>query len=268
MSERVTIEINAGVADVRLNRPDKRNALDVEMFDALAAAGERLKTEPGLRAVVLSGEGASFCAGLDLSAMAAMAGAGGDRGTSRIGSVDGRITHLAQQVCWVWQEVPVPVIAAIHGHALGGGLQMALGTDMRIAHPDTKMSVREVYYGLIPDMTGTLFLSQLVRPDIAKELTYTARLFDAAEAKEIGLVTRLSANPHDDAMAMATAIAGNSPAAVRAAKRLFNRTINAAAAEQFAAERDEVFALIGSDGQAEAVAAHFEKRAPVFKDPA
>ena len=128
----------------------------------------------------------------------------------------------------MWQELTVPVIAAVHGHALGGGLQIALGADIRIVHPDTQLSVREVHYGLVPDMTGTLFLSRLVRPDVAKELTFTARIFDGREAADLGLVTRLSDDPLTDAMTLATEIAGRSPDAVRAAKRLFNGIANAA----------------------------------------
>ena len=135
---------------------------------------------------------------------------------------EGRITHLGQQVCWVWQEVPVPVIAAVHGHALGGGIQIALGADIRIVHPDTQLSVREVHWGLVPDMTGTLMLSQLVRADVAKELVFTARVFDGREAHALGLATRLSETPYDDAMAMAREIAGRSPDAVRGAKALIN----------------------------------------------
>jgi len=181
---------------------------------------------------------------------------------------EGRITHLGQQVCWVWQEVPVPVIAAVHGHALGGGFQIALGADIRIVHPDTQMSVREVHWGLVPDMTGTLMLSSLVRADVAKELVITARVFDGNEAYALGLATRLSATPLDDAMAMATEIAGRSPDAVRGAKALLNELFNSGAAEQFAAERRVIGSLIGRPNQVEAVMANFEKRAPAFTDPA
>jgi enoyl-CoA hydratase/carnithine racemase len=273
MSDRVTVSVSAGVADVRLSRPDKRNALDNAMFSAIAEAGERLKTEPGLRAVVLSGEGASFCAGLDFASFQAMASVDGRAAaSSEEGSPgtlqEGRITHLGQQVCWVWQELPVPVIAAVHGHALGGGLQIALGADIRIVHPDTKLAVREVHWGLVPDMTGTFVLSRLVRPDVAKELTFTARVFTGTEAAELGLVTRLSDTPRDDALALAAEIADRSPGAVRGAKALFNRMIDAGAAEQFAAEREVIAAQIGSPNQIEAVMAGFEDRRPVFTDPA
>jgi enoyl-CoA hydratase/carnithine racemase len=270
MSDRVTISISNGVADVRMNRPDKRNALDGDQFLAIAEAGERLKTEPGVRAVVLSGEGSSFCAGLDFSSFQAMGGGQGAADTDgNPGSMkDRRITHLGQQVAWVWQEVPAPVIAAVHGHALGGGIQIALGADIRIVHPDTQLSVREVHWGLIPDMTGTWMLSQLVRPDVAKELTFTARLFDGHEALALGLATRLSDQPYEDAMALATEIASRSPDAVRGAKALFNGLLQAGAADQFAAERQEIGALIGRPNQVEAIMANFEKRPAQFTDPA
>ncbi|MGB0115002.1 MAG: crotonase/enoyl-CoA hydratase family protein [Ilumatobacteraceae bacterium] len=278
MSDRVLISITDGVADVVFNRADKRNALDNAMFSAIAEAGEQLKSESGLRAVVLSGDGASFCAGLDFSSFQAMAGGGAGDGDGSSASEntrddgnpgamkDGRITHLGQQVCWVWQELPVPVIAAVHGHALGGGFQIALGADIRIVHPDTKMSVREVYWGLVPDMTGTFILSQLVRPDIAKELTFTARVFDAREGAELGVVTRLSDNPKDDAMALAHQIAGMSPGAVRGSKALFNRQLSEGAAEQFAAERAAIGAQIGTPNQIEAVMSGMEKRPPNYTD--
>lgn len=269
MSERVSISISQGVADVRFDRADKRNALDPEMFAAIAAAGERLRTEPGVRAVVISGNGPSFCAGLDFGTFQSMAGK--DRSAVNEGGGAGSmqpsgITHLGQQVAWVWQEVPVPVIAAVHGHALGGGLQIALGADIRIVHPATQMSVREVHWGLVPDMTGTFVLSRLVRSDVARELTYTARVFTGAEAHELGLATRLSEDPLSDALALAAQIAGNSPGAVRGSKDLFNRMFTEGAAEQFAAERAIIAAQIGSPNQVEAVMAGFEKRPAVYTD--
>jgi enoyl-CoA hydratase/carnithine racemase len=272
MSDRVTVSVgDDGVADVRLNRPEKRNALDGAMFAALAAAGEQLKGEPAVRAVVLSGEGESFCAGLDFAAFQTLASggeAGETDGPSPGDLTPGGITHLGQQVCWVWQELPVPVIAAFHGHALGGGLQIALGADIRIVHPDTQLAVREVHWGLVPDMTGTLFLSRLVGADVAKELTFTARVFTGREAAELGLATRLSDNPRDDSLALAREIAGRSPEAVRGAKELFNRLTNAGAADQFAEERRVIGGLVGRPNQVEAVMSNFEKRPPAFTDPA
>jgi enoyl-CoA hydratase/carnithine racemase len=267
MSDRVSITIDNGIADVRLTRADKRNALDSEMFRAIAEAGERLKTEPGVRCVVLSGEGKSFCAGLDMGSMQQLAGAppaDGEEQTNA-GDIDnGQITHLAQQICWVWQELPMPVISAVHGHALGGGIQLALGTDIRFVHPETKMSVRETYWGIVPDMTGTFMLSKLVRPDIAKELTFTARIFSGTEAYEMGMVTHLTETPYDDAMALAAEIAGISPSAVRASKELINNMAVDGAAEQFAEERRLIKTQIGTPNQIESVMASFENRSPKF----
>ena len=118
----------------------------------------------------------------------------------------------------MWQEMPVPVIAAVHGHALGGGLQIALGADIRFCAPDAQLSVREVHWGLVPDMTGTYVLRQLVRPDVAKELVFTAKVVSGEEGYELGLVTHLTPNPLDDALALAREIAGRSPQAVRGRK--------------------------------------------------
>ena len=268
-TERVTITVSEGVADVRMNRPDKRNALDGAMFEALVDAGEQLKARKDVRVVVLSGEGSSFCAGLDFGTFQQMAG-GADQGERQPRASDmapGRITHLGQQAAWVWQEVPVPVIASVHGHALGGGIQIALGADIRIVHPDTQMSVREVHWGLVPDMTGTLVLSRLVRPDVVKELVFTARVFSGLEAYEMGLATRVSENPLTDALAMAAEIADRSPDAVRGSKELLNRLFTQQAAEQFAEERRVIGSLIGKPNQVEAVMANFEKRKTAFADP-
>lgn len=275
MSDRVLITVTDGIADVRFNRPDKRNALDNAQFAAIAEAGERLKSEPGVRVVVISGNGPSFCAGLDLSSMASLAaGPSNDTGPGGGGALDdgpgsmkhGRITHLGQQVAWVWQEIPVPVIAAVHGHALGGGIQIALGADIRIVHPATQLSVRETYWGLVPDMTGTFFLNRLVRPDIAKELVFTARVFSGAEAGELGIATRVSETPLDDAMALAGEIAGRSPDAVRQSKALINRMQLDDAAAQFAEERARIGSLIGTPNQMESVMSGLEKRPPNFND--
>jgi enoyl-CoA hydratase/carnithine racemase len=271
MSDRVTCTIEGGVADVRLNRAEKMNALDGAMFSGLVETGERLKTEPGVRAVVLSGEGRAFCAGLDFSSFQAMAGAdeGGNRAAGNPAAMaPGRITHLGQQAAWVWQEIPVPVIAAVHGVALGGGLQVALGADIRIVHPEAQLSVLEIRWGLTPDMTATVTLTGLVRPDVAKEITFTGRMVTGTEAVEIGLATRLSEHPLDDALALAREIASKNPNAVRGAKRLLNQVSRTSLADQFADERATIGALIGSPNQVEAVTAFFEKRDANFTDPA
>jgi enoyl-CoA hydratase/carnithine racemase len=275
MSDRVTINVDErGIADVRMNRPEKRNALDGAMFAGLRDAGEQLKAMPNVRVVVLSGEGESFCAGLDFSSFNAMASgertaapkdAPAEEAPSNL--MPSGVTHLGQQVAWVWQELPVPVIAAVHGHALGGGIQIALGADIRYVHPTTQLSVREVHWGLVPDMTGTLFLSQLCGIDVAKELVFTARIFSGTEAGQLGIATHVTETPRDDALALAAEIAGRSPDAVRGAKALLNGLANAGAAEQFAAERRIIGSLIGTKNQIETVMANFEKRAPVYADP-
>ena len=262
--QRVSVTITDGVADVRLTRPEKRNALDGAMFAGLVAAGERLKAEPRVRAVVLSGEGPDFCAGLDFGWFRAMRD--GER-LSAHGDLPpggGPARAAGQRAAYVWTEVPVPVIAAVTGNALGGGLQIALGADIRIVAPGTRLSVFEVAWGLIPDMTGTQLLPELVGRDVAKELTYTGRIVSGEEAAAIGLATRTDPDPLAAALAMAREIAGRSPHAVRAAKRLLDLAGRTDLASGFAAEQEEIRALIGSPNQVEAVTARFEKRDPVF----
>ncbi|MBJ7271462.1 MAG: crotonase/enoyl-CoA hydratase family protein [Ilumatobacteraceae bacterium] len=273
-NDRVKVSIEGGIADVRLDRADKRNALDPAMFDAIARAGKDLVSNKEIRAVVLSGSGASFCAGLDFASFQSMANGGSSNSDTKSNSGEnagamqpGAITHLAQQICWVWQEVPVPVIAAIQGHALGGGMQLALGADIRIAHPDTQFAMREVHWGLIPDMTGTLMLSRLVRDDVAKDLVFSARVISGTEAHQLGVVTRLTDSPLETAMQIASEIAERSPDAVRGAKALINRLSNAGAAEHFAEERKIIYSLIGKPNQVEAVTSNFEKRPASFVSP-
>ena len=268
MSDRISVEMDNGVADVRLDRADKMNALDPAMFTALVETADALAKDTSVRSVVLSGAGRAFCAGLDFASFQAMGNSGERREGSITDPVEGRITHAAQQAVYGWTELPVPVIAAVHGHALGGGIQLALGADIRIVHPDTKMSVLEIRWGLIPDMTGTQSLVNLVGIDVGKELTWTGRMVTGAEAVELGLATKLSDDPRTDALAMAHDIAAKSPHAVRAAKRLFNNAAKVSTADGFAAERAEIGALIGSPNQVESVTAFFEKRAPNFADPA
>lgn len=258
MTERVTWTIADGVADVRLARPDKMNALDPAMFEAILGAIETLGQTPGLRAVVLSGEGRAFCAGLDMASMAS-AGAGTDLKARTHG-----LANDFQQIAWGWRTLPVPVIAAVHGVAFGGGLQIASGADIRIAAPDTRLSVMELKWGIVPDMAGFVLWCGTVRDDVLRELTYTAREFDAMEAQGFGFVTRLADNPHAEALALAHAIAGRNPEAIRAAKRLANHEGDAAAV--LLAESVEQAALLRSPNQVEAVMANLQKRAPRFRD--
>jgi enoyl-CoA hydratase/carnithine racemase len=271
MSDRVTVSVDGGVADVRLNRADQMNALDSAMFRALVEAGTALHETAGVRAVVLSGEGRAFCAGLDFGSFQAMASdekssSGGRDGAPRIPIPEGRITSDGQEAVHVWTRLPVPVIAAVHGVALGGGLQLALGADLRIVTPDARLSVLEIRWGLVPDMTGTQILPQLVGLDVAKELTFTGRMVEGEEAVRIGLATQLSDDPRAMALAMAADIAAKSPDAMRGAKRLLDLAGRASLADGFAAEASIQSDLIGSPNQVEAVTAYFEKRPPVFED--
>lgn len=269
MGDRVSVTVSGGVAHVRLDRPDKINALDPAMFAAIVETGESLKHDTSVRAVVLSGEGRGFCAGLDFSAFQAMADAEGHgEGARSIGDTGGRRTHLAQQASWVWTEVPVPVIAAVHGACLGGGLQIALGADLRIVTPDARLSVLEVRWGLTPDMTATLSLPHLVGLDVAKELTWTGRDVSGEEAVRIGLATRVADDPLAAALELAREITSKSPGAIRGAKRLFDPSSGRSLDDQLAYERTTIRSLIGTSNQIEAVTAFFEKRRPVFDDPA
>ncbi len=266
MNDRVTIDIQDGVADVRLVRTDKMNALDDAMFSALIEAGERLKTEAGLRAVVLSGEGRAFCAGLDMGNFGKMA-SGERKGGSGLVDTDRTAggSNRAQHAVMVWREIPVPVIAAVHGVAFGGGFQLALGADIRIVAPDTRMAVLEIKWGLVPDMAGIALLRGLVRDDQARELTFTGRIFSGEEAASLGIATCVSADPHADAMAMAREIAAKNPDAIRAGKRLLDLMADSDQKAILLEESREQAALIGSPNQVEAVMASMQKREAVFR---
>jgi enoyl-CoA hydratase/carnithine racemase len=268
MSDRVVIQLGEdGVADVRLNRPDKLNALDPEMFEALVEAGEGLARERGLRAVVLSGEGRAFCAGLDFASFRQSAEPAARPARALFERTAASPANHAQRAAWVWKELPVPVIAALHGVAYGGGLQVALAADVRIVAPDARLSVRELHWGLIPDMSGTQTLRRLVRADVARELTYTARIVDGAEAVALGLAPRVSERPREDALALAREIAARSPDAVRAAKRLLDGADDGDVAAGLRLEEELQRSLVGGPNQAEAVRANLEQRPPRFQDP-
>jgi enoyl-CoA hydratase/carnithine racemase len=264
MSDRVIVSKQDGVADVRMNRPEKLNALDQAMFEGLAATGRALAGDKSLRAVVLSGEGRAFCAGLDFASFMGMAQS--ERPARGLLDRDSSVANFAQQAAWVWTELPVPVIAAVHGVAFGGGLQVALGADIRIVAPDAQLSVMEVKWGLIPDMSGTQTLRHLVRLDVAKELTFTGRIVRGSEAVTLGLATRVSEQPRDEALALAREIAGKSPDAIRAGKQLLNRANLVSVSDGLRLEESLQRGLIGGANQIEAVQANMQKRAPRFKD--
>jgi enoyl-CoA hydratase/carnithine racemase len=256
---RVTVSIEGGVADVRLARPDKRNALDEAMFDALIAAGEQLAAGPAVRAVVLSGEGKAFCAGLDVDVFGQMTA--GDGPDLRPRHANG--ANKPQHAALLWRDLPVPVIAAVHGIAFGGGLQIALGADIRFVTPDAKLSLMEIKWGLVPDMGAILLLPHLLRDDVMRDLVYTGRIFSGEEALRLGLATRLCADPLAEALAYAREIAGKNPHAIRAAKRLISVQGDCAVILQ--AESDEQMGLIGSSNQREAVRAALAGETPRFK---
>ncbi len=274
-AERVTVTVSDGVAQVRLARPAKMNALDTRMFRAIVDAGDAVAADRQVRAVVLSGEGRSFCAGLDLSSFAAMASGGSDggagpidAGSSIVDRLPGRPSNLFQEVAHVWHALPVPVVAALHGHVLGGGLQIALGADIRLAAPDAALSVMEVRWGLLPDMTGPQALVRLVGLDVAKELVFTGRKVSGRDAHQLGLVTQLADDPWESATALATEIAGRNPEAVQGAKALLNAAGTRPLEESLIDESRRMERLIGSPNQVEAVTAEMEGRAPVFDDGA
>ena len=266
---RVRLSLDAqGVAEVCLARADKMNALDQAMFDAIARSIDRLKDLPGLRAVVLHGEGRAFCAGLDMGRFSKIA-AGADGGVRDLRPRTHGLANSAQYLGLGWRELPVPVIAAVHGVAFGGGLQLALGADIRLIAAEARMSVMEIKWGLVPDMAGVALLRGLVRDDHVRELTYTGREVRGDEAVALGLATRVAADPLAEARALAAAMAQRSPSALRAAKRLMNlasRTLDDSAGAVLQAESDEQVALMGAPHQVEAVMANLEKRAPQFKD--
>jgi enoyl-CoA hydratase/carnithine racemase len=229
---RVTCEVEGQVAHVRLARPDKLNALTLTMLDELVATARSLHGAREVRAVVLSGEGEAFCAGLDLRAALAR-----PAGIARRFVPGLRGTNVFQEACWAWRRLPVPVVAVVHGHCLGAGLQLALGADLRVSTPDAQWSVRETRWGLVPDMSGTRTLVELVGLDVAKELTLTARTFSGEEAHRLGLVTRVADEPHTVAADLVAQITAHDAEAVARGKRLLDRAVTASARSAFRRER-------------------------------
>jgi enoyl-CoA hydratase/carnithine racemase len=267
MNERVKMEIEGGVADVRLARPEKLNALDARMFEALAKVGAELAAHHGVRAVVISGEGRAFCVGLDRERIAAVADGRPLLPCRDLTKRTHGLANFVQHVVWQWRELAVPVIAAVHGIAFGGGFQLALSADFRIAAPNAEFSILEAKWGLVPDMAGIHLMRHLGREDVVRELTYTARTFTAEEAAEYGFVSRLVDDPHSEAMVVAGEIAGRSPDAIRAAKRLLNLATAGDVDTILLAETAEQMRLLGSVNQVEAVKANLAARKARFADP-
>ncbi len=263
MSEPLQISVDGHVARVTLNRPDKANALNMDLFDALAEAGDSLAEDPAVRAVVLHGAGPNFCAGLDVDMF------GGDG----VGDIVASMQPLApspanrwQRAAYAWRELSVPVICAVAGVAYGGGLQVALGADLRYATADARLSIMEIKWGIIPDMAITTTLRDILPVDRIKELAWSGRVLGGEEALQLGLVTALHEDPLAAALTTAEAISNKSPDAIRAMKRLFNSAWQLPEVDALALEAELQLGVIGHPNQLEAVMANVEKRAPVFED--
>lgn len=271
MSERVPVEIEDGVAHVRMNRPEKMNALDADMFDGILAAVDRIRADLSVRAVVLSGEGVAFSAGLDVASLGQMATGELNPETDSIQAVTRDLSrdgaNRAQQLAWAWHELPVPVIAAVHGAAYGAGLHIALGADIRFVAPDARLAFVEVTWGLVPDLSGTQSLRRLVSLDVAKKMIFSGEVVEGIKAVAMGLGTELSDNPVEDALAYARVVAQRSPDAVRAAKALLNDSVLVPLAEGLAAEMSASAGLMGKPNQIESVMSKLQKRPADFADP-
>jgi len=270
MSERVNVSIRDYVAEVSLSRPDKYNALDREMFHAIIEAGESLAGRADVRAVVLRGEGGNFSAGIDTSTFTQPKSGDGDGPGFAAQAMQPRgdtPANLFQSPAWVWKALPVPVIAALEGVVFGGGLQIALGADIRYAAPDARLSVMEIKWGLIPDMGLTHTLRGVMPLDRLKELTFSGRILDGREAADVGLVTAVKSDPVAAARGLAAEIANRSPDAIRASKRLLEAVFAGDGATGLALEAELQSGLMLQPNQIEAVMANMEKRSPRFRDP-
>jgi enoyl-CoA hydratase/carnithine racemase len=271
MTDRVLVDVADHIAHVRLNRPEKKNALDSGMFDGLLAAAAQVESDPSVRVVVLSGEGDSFSSGLDFSSFSDMASGDLDADSDSVQAAAQDLSrdgaNRAQQLAWRWQEIPVPVIAAVQGAAYGGGLHIALGADIRFVAPDARFAFVEITWGLVPDLSGTQALRRLVPLDVAKKLILSGEPISGERAVALHLGTELSDRPLEDAFALARTIASRSPDAVRAAKKLLNESGLVPLSEGLANEFKTTAGLMGGPNQIEAVVAKLQKRDPEFADP-
>lgn len=260
MSDRVAVNVSAHIAHVTLTRADKINALDPAMFEAICSAIDELNTLDDLRAVVVSGEGRGFCAGLDLSNFSS------DSEPMDLMPRTHGAANMPQQIAWGWRTLPVPVIAAAHGVAIGGGLNIMSGADIRIIHPDTRCAVMEMRWGLVPDMAGYPLWRGNVRDDVLRKLVYTHAEFSGADACAMGFATEVAEEPLSRAMALADEIAGKNPHAIRAAKRLSNALATSTDEELLLAESEEQTHIIGKPNQIEAVMSQMEGRPAAYPD--
>ncbi len=268
MTQTVQIEVDAHVAHVQLCRPERLNALNPAMLDSIVEAGETLRANGEVRAIVISGAGDAFCAGMDKSCFADMLGGPGGSGQPfppLLPRTHG-IANVFQQVALTWRQQPAPVIAAIHGACYGGGFQIALGADMRYARADARLSIREIAWGLIPDMAGTQLIQGLARDDLIRELTYTGREFSGSEGADFGLVTRVCEDPLEAALTAAREIATKNPTAIEAAKRVLNAAPSTELAAGLQHESDEQAAVLDHQNFREALASAMERRRPQFKN--
>ena len=264
MSERVTVSISDHVATVMLNRAEKRNAVDTAMFESLFGTAESLASDRSVRAVVLHGDGPDFCAGVDISAFAGE-GIGASIGERMMPRTESG-ANFFQSAATCWRDLPVPVIAALQGSAFGAGFQIAMGADIRYAAADTRMSIMEIKWGIIPDMGITATLPGILPEDKARELAYTGRIVAADEARALNLVTDVCDDPLAKALAIAGEIASKSPDAIRSIKKLIGDSWRGNVAAALALEAKLQMTVMAGDNQKEAAAANIEKRPPVFKD--
>ncbi len=263
MTSRVTFAVVDHVARVTLNRPDKHNAIDYQMFADLADVGQELAKDQSVRAVILHGAGEHFCAGIDISVFQQKEPVAT---AESMAPCDGSPANLFQRAAYIWREIPVPVICAIQGAAYGGGLQIALGADLRFAAPDARLSIMEIKWGLIPDMAISTTLRGIVSIDIAKSLAWSGKVVAGDEALRLGLVTEIHDDPLRAANEMARSIANKSPDAIRAVKQLINESWALSEADALRLEAQLQMSLLGRENQLEAAKANMEGRPPAFSD--
>ncbi|MFT6408391.1 MAG: enoyl-CoA hydratase/carnithine racemase [Arenicella sp.] len=271
INNRIELTVENHIAHVKLSRAQKMNSLDSEMFDAIPMVGEQIRQDSSIRVVVISGDGGNFCAGLDKSNFSSMledSGVSIGENASAAGLAERThgIANAAQYAAWMWRELPMPVIAAVEGFCLGGGLQIALGADFRYAKANSKFSILEMRWGIVPDMSSTQIMRHIIRDDVIRELTYTAKIFDAEQAKEWGFVTEVVDDPLAHAMSVAEQIAYKNPDAIRAAKKIIDAANYQTAQQGLLMESVEQDKIMGTPNQIEAVMAELQKRKPSFKD--